>query len=43
MGKREITLRLPVRLHAALVKAAEDRSFNQFCVNTLYTGAWPAW
>ena len=35
-GERGVTLRLPVGLHAALVKAAEDRSFNQFCVNTLY-------
>jgi hypothetical protein len=35
-GEKRVTLRLPVGLHAALVKAAEGRSFNQFCVNTLY-------
>ena len=35
-GEKRVTLRLPIGLHAALVKAAEGRSFNQFCVNTLY-------
>jgi Rho termination factor, RNA-binding domain len=35
-GEKRVTLRLPIGLHAALVKASEGRSFNQFCVNTLY-------
>src|SRR3954454_23900521 len=35
-GEKRVTLRLPIGLHAALVKAADGRAFNQFCVNTLY-------
>jgi hypothetical protein len=36
-GEKRVTLRLPIGLHAALVKASEGRSFNQFCVDTLST------
>jgi hypothetical protein len=34
-GEKRITLRLPVGLHAAAVKAAGGKSFNQFCADIL--------
>jgi len=41
-GEKRVTLRLPIGLHAALVKAAEGRSFNQFCVDTLHAALYTA-
>ena len=34
-GEKRVTLRLPIGLHAILVKAAGEKSFNQFCIDTL--------
>lgn len=34
-GEKRVTLRIPIGLHAALVRAARRKSFNQFCCDTL--------
>ena len=34
-GEKRVTLRIPIGLHTALVRAAQGKSFNQFCIDAL--------
>ncbi len=36
-GEKRVTVRFPIGLHNALVKAARGKSFNQFCVDVMAT------